>query len=132
MNWLMSWAIPLVMIIIGLGMAGIWAVDIASGKFSGQGSFLRWREGENLLWPHILAEYIVAVGLIAAGLGLILLKQWALPLSFISLGGLIYSAINSSGWVLAKKERLPYGIPIWVSLFFGILSIILLAFNPFL
>jgi hypothetical protein len=131
MNWLMSWAIPLVMIIIGLGMAGIWAVDIASGKFSGQGHFFRWREGENLLWPHILAEYLVAVGLISGGFGLILLKQWALPLSFISLGGLIYSAINSSGWVLAKKERLLYGIPIWISLAFGIIAMLLLAFRPF-
>lgn len=72
MIFLMNWVIPLVMIIIGLGMASIWLIDILSGKFSGQGSFLRWREGENLLWPHILAEYIVAVGLIAAGLGLIL------------------------------------------------------------
>jgi hypothetical protein len=131
MNWLMSWAIPLVMIIIGLGMAGIWAVDIASGKFSGQGHFFCWREGENLLWPHILAEYLVAVGLISGGFGLILLKQWALPLSFISLGGLIYSAINSSGWVLAKKERLLYGIPIWISLAFGIIAMLLLAFRPF-
>lgn len=131
MNWLMGWAIPLVMIIIGLGIASIWALDIASGKFSGQGHFLRWREGENLLWPHILAEYLVAVGLLAGGLGLILLKQWALPISFISLGGLIYSAINSSGWVLAKKERLPYGIPIWISLVFGIIAMLLLAFRLF-
>lgn len=131
MSWLIGWAIPLLMMMIGLGMAGIWLVDIASGKFSGQGNFFRWREGENLLWPHILAEYLVAAGLVAGGLGLMLLKQWAMPLSLISLGGLIYSAINSSGWVLAKKERLSYGIPIWISLFFGIVSVILLAFNPF-
>lgn len=128
---MMSWAVPLAMIIIGLGMAGIWLFDIMSGKFSGKGNFFRWREGENLLWPHILAEYFVAAGLVAAGCGLILLRQWAMPITFLSLGGLIYSAINSSGWVLAKKERLPYGIPIWISLAFGIIAMLLMAFRPY-
>ncbi len=39
-----------------------------------------------------------------------------LPVSLLALGAVIYSAVNSTGWVLAEKNRLAYGIPIWISL----------------
>jgi hypothetical protein len=108
--------IPVFMVIVSIGMAAIWTADIASGKFSGKGNFLRWREGENLMWPHIFAEYLIAAGMITGGLGLYFCKSWAFGISLLSLGALIYSAINSSGWVLAEKNRLAYGIPMWISL----------------
>jgi hypothetical protein len=108
--------VPIFMMITGAGMAGIWAADIAGGKFLAQGNFFKWREGENLLWPHILAETLTAAGLITGGIGLYNAQSWAVQVSLASLGALSYSTINSTGWVLAEKERLPYGIPMWVSL----------------
>lgn len=35
------------MILARAGIIFIWAADIVSGKFSDQGNFLRWKEGEN-------------------------------------------------------------------------------------
>jgi len=118
--------IPVIMWITGLGLAGIWTRDIIAGKFSGQGPFFKWREGENMLWPHISAEYLTASGLIAGGTGLWVGEPWGLAVSLVSLGALVYSAINSSGWVFAEKGRLPYGIPMWISLAGAIFSLIML------
>jgi len=118
--------IPVIMWITALGLVGIWTRDIVAGKFSGQGSFFKWREGENMLWPHICAEYLTSLGLIAGGTGLWMGGPWGLPVSLLSLGALVYSAINSSGWVFAEKERLPYGIPMWISLAGAVFSLIVL------
>lgn len=118
--------IPVIMWVIGLGLTGIWTRDIVTGKFSRQGSFFKWREGENMLWPHITAEYLTSLGLIAGGTGLWMGETWGLPVSLASLGALVYSAVNSSGWVFAEKERLPYGIPMWTSLAGAVFSLIVL------
>jgi len=115
-------AIPVFMATIGLAIAGIWTADIVSGKFSEQGGFFKWREGEMLLWPHIAAEGITSAGLIIGGIGLYNNYDWGLSVSMFSLGALTYTAINSSGWVLADKSRIPYGIPMWISLTGAIVS----------
>jgi hypothetical protein len=114
--------IAIFMVVTGLGISGIWTADIVGGKFSDRGSFFEWREGENMLWPHICAEYLTSAALITGGIGLFAAKEWALNVSFAALGALPYTAINSSGWVLAKKERIGYGVPMWISLTGAIVS----------
>lgn len=118
--------IPGFLVLMGIGVAGIWTADLLSGKFSGQGHLFRWKEGENMVWPHLLAEYLMALALVTGGAGLWLGQSWALPVSLLSLGAIIYSAINSSGWVIAKKERIAYGIPIWVCLVLAVFSLLYL------
>lgn len=122
-----NWLVPIFMLSIGFGIGWIWAVDITSGKFKGQGNFFNWKEGESLLWPHILAEYLTSIGLISGAIGIIYKTTWALTLSLLSLGAVIYSCINSTGWVLAKKERISYGIPIWLSFIGAVISIFILT-----
>lgn len=120
-------AIAIFMLMMGLGMAIIWAIDMAKGKFSHMGHFFRWtNDGGDLMWPHIIAEYLTAAGLIAAGMGTLAGLDWAPPLSLVMLGALCYTSLNSLSWVFANKERLPYGIPMMVSLVGGILAIALL------
>ena len=119
--------IPSLMLIIGSGMAYIWTSDIVSGRFSDRGSFFQWKEEKTLLWPHIVAEYLTAIGLITGGIGLFASRGWALPVSLLALGAVIYSAVNSTGWVLAEKNRLTYGIPIWISLVIAVCSAIILV-----
>jgi hypothetical protein len=90
--------IPIFMVVAGIGIAGIWSADIASGKFAEQGNFFKWREGENLLWPHILAEYLTSAALITGGVGLYNSKECALNVSFCALGvkfnSKVYSKFN--------------------------------------
>jgi len=119
--------VPVFMLSTGLLIAGIWTKDISSGKFSGKGKFFKWTEGKNRLWPHIIVEYLTSAGLIAGATGLFFNEEWAFIIAPVSLGALTYSAINSSGWVFAEKDRLSYGIPIWISLTGAIISIFLLT-----
>ena len=118
--------VPIFMLLAGIGIAGIWTADIVKGRFSDQGRFFKWREGENMLWPHLFAEFLTAAALITAGIGLFHAKEWALPGSFWSLGALTYTAINSSGWVIAEKNRMAYGIPMWISLIGAVISFAIL------
>ena len=75
---------------------------------------------------HIFAEYLTSAALITGGIGLYNSKEWAVIVSFAALGAVSYAAINSSGWVLAEKERIAYGIPMWASLAGSIVSIVIL------
>ncbi|MEE4178780.1 MAG: hypothetical protein V2I46_14845 [Bacteroides sp.] len=125
-DFLRNRIIPILLISLGVGITGMWTADIVLGKFSDRGGFFNWREGENMLWPHISAELLMAIGLIMGGAGLYGGKGWGLFLSLAALGALTYSSVNSSGWVIADKKRLPYGVPMWISLGVAILSLFFL------
>lgn len=119
-----SLIIPIFMILTGIGMMTIWALDIAGGKFKEQGHFFHWRnEGGDRLWLHIVAEYLTAAALIAGGIGLTGGWPWGLNVSLVALGALAYTSINSLSWVFAQKGRLSYGMPIMVSLAGSIISL---------
>ncbi len=111
-----------------MGMIFIWTTDILRGKFKDQGNFFRWKEGVNMLWPHILAEFFTGTGLIFSAIGLYFKITWSIPFSMIFLGAMTYSSLNSLGWVVADKSRFRYGIPMIVGLIGGIVSILLLLF----
>lgn len=115
------------MTIMGAGIIGIWAVDIATGKFKSQGSFLQWtNEGGDLLWPHILAELSTGALLISSGISLYTAHTLNVSLSLVSLGALAYTSMNSFSWTLADKSRLAYGIPMTIGLVGSIVSISIL------
>ena len=119
--------IPVFMIVLGVGIAGIWAMDMISGRFRAQGSFFHWiNDGGDKMWPHIFAEYTTAAGLIAGGLCLSAEKAWAINLSLVFLGALCYTSLNSLSWVFAQKDRIGYGIPMMAGLAGGVISILIL------
>jgi len=119
--------VPVFMILLGSGIASIWAMDIIKGKFRDQGSFFNWlNDGGDKMWPHILAEYFTAAGLIAGGLALFTVKAWAVTFSLVFLGALSYTSLNSLGWVFAQRDRIGYGIPMMAGLAGAIVSIIIL------
>ena len=121
----MNLVITLFMLLMGVGMVGIWLVEIVNGRFIGQGKIFYWRnEAGDLMWPHLLAEFLTAVLLITGAIGLLIGKFWSFPVSLLAFGALIYTSINSLSWALSKRERIPYAIPMLIGLF-G--SIIILA-----
>lgn len=115
------------MIVMGLGIILIWSADILRGAFRDQGRLTDWRnEGGDLMWPHLLAEYLTGFALIAGGIGLWIPYPGSLPLAYASLGALFYTSLNSHAWVLADRSRLMYGVPMGIGLIGSIVSAILL------
>ncbi len=127
----MSSLVGVFMLVMGAGIAGIWAVDIArSPEVDRTRGLLRARDRSNgsLLLPHWMAEYATALLLLAGGIGLVFATapgawSWLVP---IGLGALAYTSLNSLGWVLADRSRAAYGIPMAIGLVGAIASIGLL------
>jgi len=69
---------------------------------------------------HITAEIITAALLLISGIGMLQNKRWSKNLSFISLGTLLYTIINSSGYYAQRSEM-------QFLLMFGILLVLTLS-----
>lgn len=110
--------LAILMIVMGLGIAGIWTRDIAGGdKVDLSAGFLAARDADgSLFWPHWFAEYSTAVALIVAAIGLLIDTTWGSPLAALALGALFYTSVNSLGWAFAERERLAYAIPMLVGI----------------
>ena len=113
-------------IVMGIGIAGLWTMDILRSPEVDRSRGLLARDdspGGSRLVPHWLAEYATAATLVVAGIGL--LTGWSLgePLALVGLGALAYTSLNSLGWVLARPERRPYGVPMVVGLVGGLASV---------
>jgi hypothetical protein len=127
----MSLLVGVFMLVMGAGIAGIWAIDIMrSPEVDRTRGTLRARDRSNgsLLVPHWIAEYATALLLLAGGIGLVFATEpgawsWLVP---IGLGALAYTSLNSLGWVLADRSRSAYGIPMAVGLIGAVASIGLL------
>jgi hypothetical protein len=108
--------VPSIMIVEGVGLAAMWTIDILTTDVMNEGFFRSKNNDDALLWTHWTAEYLTAAGLIAGGFGLLAEKEWARTASLVSLGAMLYTSINSSGWALGNKERYPYAVPMYISL----------------
>lgn len=124
-DFLENRAIPVFMALNGLAMAGIWTVDISRGVL--QDGFWKSREGDDrLFWPHLIAEYTTAAGLLAGAYGLYTGAPWGENVALISLGALAYTATSNLSWSLAKPERVTYAIPMMIGLAGSVVSIAIL------
>lgn len=109
--------IAVLMILMGLGIAGVWTrdiltgtqVDISEGLFTAQEP-----ETGTLLWPHWLAEYATAIILVVSAIGLITDRSWSKTLAALASGALFYTSTNSLGWALAKPGRSAYAVPMFL------------------
>lgn len=110
----MDIAIPVLMIVMGLGISGVWTRDIIAGTYADlqEGIFAaRDPDSGTLFWPHWLAEYGTAIVLLVAAVGLLVDTAWSTTLAAIGAGALFYTSTNSLGWSLARPDRLPYAAP---------------------
>lgn len=121
----MATIIASLMITMGFGIAGIWTIDIVSGtRVDLSAGFFRARDGHDgpLLWLHWTAEYATAATLITGGLGLLFDAPWSPPVAALGVGALFYTSVNSLGWALAGRERLPYAAPMVAGVVVSVLS----------
>ncbi len=124
----MSVTAAVIMIAIGLAMAGIWTRDIVAGaEVDRSAGLFRAREAgtDSLFWLHWLAEYGTAAALMTAAAALLAGAGWGRPLAFLAIGALVYSATNALGWAFGRRERYPYAAPMLVSLVGAIAVLVL-------
>jgi len=114
-NFLESKAIPIYMAIDGIAIATMWTVDIYNNNLLEDG-FFKSNEGGKLFWPHLVAEYGTAAGLVISAYGLYNDRLWGEPLALISLGALTYTSLSNLSWSLAEKNRYIYAVPMILSL----------------
>ncbi|MEA2000654.1 MAG: hypothetical protein U9N84_02010 [Actinomycetota bacterium] len=110
----MDIAIPVLMIVMGIGIAGVWTRDIVAGTYADvREGILTARDPDSggLFWPHWVAEYSTAVILVISAVGLLADTTWSTTLAAIGAGALFYTSTNSLGWSLARPDRRPYAVP---------------------
>lgn len=119
----MDVAVAVLMIVMGVAIAGTWTRDIVAGDQVDltQGLFAaRDPDDGRLFWPHWLAEYATAAALIAAGVGLTLDADWGGVLGALATGALIYTSTNSLGWAFARRDRLGYAFSMLAGVAVGV------------
>ncbi|MCE7741415.1 MAG: hypothetical protein GOP50_03065 [Candidatus Heimdallarchaeota archaeon] len=55
---------------------------------------------------HIIAEFIMSVVAIVAGIALLLGQTWSLPLFYVAMGLILYALVNAIGIYKEKKFKL--------------------------
>jgi hypothetical protein len=117
------------MMVMGVGIAGVWTRDILAGELVdlSEGLF-QARDGDDgsLLWLHWLAEYTTAACLTVGGIGLLSDSAWGGPLAGLALGALFYTSVNSLGWALARRERRAYRAPMIAGVLVSLLGAVYL------
>lgn len=120
----MDITVALLMIVMGVAIAVIWTRDIVAGqKVDTSAGLLAARDVDgSLFWPHWVAEYTTAIGLIVGAVGLLTEAGWGAPVAALALGALFYTSTNSLGWAFAERERFAYATPMLVGIAVSILG----------
>lgn len=123
--------VGLFMVVMGIGIAGIWTIDIMRNpEIDRSRGLVRARDrAGSVMLPHWIAEYATAALCLVGGIALVL--GWtsgpAPSLVPVALGALGYTSLNSLSWVLADRSRWSYMIPMAIGLvgaLIGILSLL--------
>ena len=90
--------VSLFSLLVGLGMIGQWAFSLARGQVPEIGT-----EPFRIAF-HLAAEFLTALALIAAGLGLLAGAWWGRQVYPVATGMLLYTCIVSPGYFAQKGQ----------------------------
>ena len=102
-------------IIVGLGIICMWTVSFITRQIP------EFESEPIRIKFHLAAEFVTALGLIAAGTGLLFKQGWAVSAYLLASGMLLYTVIVSPGY-FAQKGQWGY-----VIMFSGILLLALIG-----
>jgi len=85
-------------IFIGITIFGMWSVLAFTNQIP------ELKTGSVEIIYHLIAEFLTAILLIIAGIGLVKQKNWSFHLFFVSLGMLFYTTIVSAGYYVDAGE----------------------------
>lgn len=102
---LADWYVVAVLLGAGAGIAGFWAVALATRRVDALGEFGATRAG------HIAAEYATAALCLTGGIARILDEHGAIANTFapLGIGALIYAVLQSPGYY---RARTPAVVPV--------------------
>ena len=108
-------------LLVGILMIGQWTVTILKKQVAGPEAGMAGR-GKVEMAYHWAAEFLTAVLLIIAGMGLLSDAGWGRMTFFIADGMLIYTVINSAGY-FAQQGQKPMVIMFAVLLVLAVVSL---------
>ncbi|WP_409332677.1 hypothetical protein [Trujillonella humicola] len=90
----------------GAGVAGLWATSLPGAFRGGLFTYAGTPEAGNVPAFHLAAEAAMAASSLAAGTSL--LRGWPQRrgAALVACGMLVYSSVNSSGWLLHERPAL--------------------------
>jgi len=83
-------------IVVGLAMIAIWMILLAPGQDPELQSQLQTEP--TAIGLHLASEFLTATLLLIGGFGLISNRSWAIKVYLLSMGFLMYSVVNASGF----------------------------------
>ena len=109
-------------IVVSIAMIGQWVLTLVKKQVPGPEAGPIVGRGPVEMLFHKVAELVTAIALLAGGVGLLLEWAWASRVYLISMGMLLYTVINSSGYFAQKREWPMVGV-FAVILVFGLISL---------
>jgi len=85
-------------ILVGVGMIGQWTASFIGKQIP------ELKTEPIRIGFHLAAELITALCLILSGIGLLITKNWSIPLFLVASGMLFYTAIISPGYFAQKGQ----------------------------
>ena len=92
-------------IVVGLAMIGIWMMLLITGQDPELQNSLQTEP--IAVGLHLAAEFLTAIILLIGGFGLIADRGWAVKVFLLSMGFLMYSVLNASGFY-GQRGDLPF------------------------
>ena len=85
-------------LVVGIGMIGQWGVSLASRQVP------EIKTEPYRIAFHLAGEFLTALALIAAGVGMLVGAPWGRPLYPAAVGMLLYTVIVSPGYFAQKRQ----------------------------
>jgi hypothetical protein len=90
--------------LIGIAIIGQWTVSFFKKQIPGPEAGTVIGRGAVEMHFHYVAEFLTAIVLIVAGVGVLIEGAWGSTAYFVGTGMLVYTAINSSGYFAQQRQ----------------------------
>ncbi len=74
---------------------------------------------------HIIAEFVMSITAIIAGIALLLAQSWGIPLFYLAMGLILYALVNAIGIYKEKK----YKLLVMTLIISAVIAIVLIAIS---
>jgi hypothetical protein len=91
------------LVIVGAGVGVLWAASLPGAFDDGLLAYAGTAAAGNIPVFHLVAEAVMAATAIVAGVAILRRFRLGRPAALLANGMMLYSAVNSSGWLLQHQ-----------------------------